>query len=205
MNSSERFVARVGDLLVEEVGDELVIYDRRADVAHCLGSVAGLVWHECEKGASLDEIAGRLVADDIVSSDEDASELAQAALAELVEKNLIETSGAGASLVSRRQALRTMAGVGAAAVVAPLIVSAAVPRSASAHGSLPTCKATGVACTPASTANAGNNCCTSNGDYCSSSGAGQKCVACVANGSTCFSDYQCCSGDCSTSTDKCIA
>ena len=123
------FTARRNDIVVDEVVDELLIYDRRADVAHCLGEIAATVWRTCEGGATLGEVAEQLVARDLADSSDDAAELADTAVAELVEKGLLKTSGIGADRVSRRQALRRMAGVGAAALVAPLVVSAAVPNS----------------------------------------------------------------------------
>src|SRR5690348_3245510 len=77
------------DLVVEGLGDELLIYDRRSDVAHCLGSTATLVWRTCEGGASLDDIAHQLTTYGIATSDEDAVEVAQIAVSELEEKGLL--------------------------------------------------------------------------------------------------------------------
>jgi hypothetical protein len=193
------FTARRNDIVVDEVVDELLIYDRRADVAHCLGEIAATVWRTCEGGATLGEVAEQLVARDLADSSDDAAELADTAVAELVEKGLLKTSGIGADRVSRRQALRRMAGVGAAALVAPLVVSAAVPNSAAAAGS---CVGLGVGCF---SANSVSNCCTML--YCNSSSV---CTTCLPNGdgSPCSADtaYQCCSGICNTTatTPHCV-
>jgi hypothetical protein len=201
-----------GDFVVEALGDELLIYDRRKDVAHCLGSAAALVWRTCEGGASLDEIARQTVAYGMASTDEDAIELAQAAVSELEEKGLLESRGVGADGVSRRHALRQMAGVGAAAVVAPLVVSAAVPKPADAAGSPATCASGNKQCSPAGTVNADNNCCPGAGTlnlYCAVTPP-SKCQPCVlagnapTDGTTCATlgaaNYTCCSGHCSATT-----
>ena len=189
------FTARRNDIVVEVVVHEVLIYDRRADVAHCLSEVAALVWRRCEHGATLDEIAAQIIAGDLAGSS-DATELAESAVSELVEKGLLETSTVGASRVSRRQALRRMAGVGAAAVVAPLVVSATVPSSAAAAAS---CAGLGVGCL---SANSLSNCC-SGLYYCNSS---KVCTNCLPNGEgspcTAGTAYRCCSGICNTSADS---
>ena len=191
MRPAPIFTAPRNDIVVDEVVDELLIYDRRADVAHCLSEVAALVWRTCEGGATLDGIAEQIVAHDLAGSSDDATELAQSAVSELVEKGLLEASGVRAGLVSRRQALRRMAGVGAAAVVAPLVVSAAVPKSALAHGSPPTCITHGSGgCSPHSSIYSSNNCCTAN-DYCSSNG---HCDTCITSTNFCSGSYECCPG-----------
>ena len=191
MRPAPIFTAPRNDVVVEELIDEVLVYDRRGDVAHCLSEIAATVWRTCEGGATLDEVAEQIVARDLAGSSDEAMELADTAVAELVEKGLLETSGVGASRVSRRQALRRMAGVGAAAVVAPLVVSAAVPNSAAAVGS---CAGLGVGCF---SANSVSNCCPML--YCNNSSV---CTTCLPNGdgSPCSADtaYQCCSGICNT-------
>jgi hypothetical protein len=123
MHSRSFYTARTDDLVVQELGDELLIYDRRTDVAHCLSSVAALVWRTCEGGASVDELVSGIGQRD---GYEDPQALVLAAVDELAEKGLLEGHPSDSSAVTRRQAIRRMAGVGAAAVAAPLIVSAAV-------------------------------------------------------------------------------
>ena len=186
------FTARRNDIVVEAVIDEVLIYDQRSDVAHCLGDIAAVVWRTCEGGATLGEIAEQIIARALAGSSDDATELANTAVSELREKGLLETSGVGAGLLSRRHALRRMAGVGAAAVVAPLVVSAAVPKSASAHGSPASCKSLGQACTGTDFAH--NNCCPgspSPGPFCSGT-----CQACFGFHVACTADVQCCSLNC---------
>lgn len=189
------FTARRNDVVVEDVSDELLIYDRRTDVAHCLSEVAALVWRTCERGATLGEIAEQISQRDLAGSGVDAAELANTAVAELVEKGLLETSGAAAAagLVSRRQALRKMAGVGAAAIAGPLVVSAAVPTAAFAAAS---CSSASGTCG----SETGYSCCT--GYVCSSLTRG-ICETCDFAGNPCTSSSDCCSGYSCPSTGLC--
>jgi hypothetical protein len=197
MQSAPIFTARRNDIVVEEVIDEVLIYDRRSDVAHCLSEIAALVWRTCEGGATLGEIAERIIVRDLAGSNDAAMELADTAVSELVEKGLLETSGVEASAaVSRRQALRRMAGVGGAAVMAPLIVSAAI-HPAAAFAS-PPCTAGGAQGCPNTACCTGYTTCTSThggSGYCCTSSYGAVCSG--TNAST-----ECCSSaglQCSTS------
>ena len=40
--------ARSEDLIVEELGEELLVYDMKADRGHCLSPVAARVWRRCD-------------------------------------------------------------------------------------------------------------------------------------------------------------
>ncbi|MEA2307610.1 MAG: hypothetical protein QOH43_4890, partial [Solirubrobacteraceae bacterium] len=141
--------ARTQDLIVEELGDELLVYDRRTDVAHSLNAVATAVWRGCDGATDLDALAAAIAPR---AGDEDAEALVLRALDELREKGLLEAQRAAAPGLSRRQALGRIAGVGMAAVAAPLIVSAAAPAPADA--ATPPCTAQHGACTATS------QCCT---------------------------------------------
>lgn len=140
MEKTAIYRARDEDLVVQELGNELLIYDRRTDVAHCLTETAASVWQACGQGATLDQLADSLVArtDASLGSREDAEAMVLRAIGELEEKGLLAGDVAPGN-VSRRQALGRMAGVGAGVLVAPLVVSAAVPKTAEAFGSPLTC------------------------------------------------------------------
>jgi hypothetical protein len=196
------FAVEADELVIDQVGDELLIYDRRSDVAHALSETAAVVWRRCAAGASLGHLAAAV---EPLLAGGDSEALALAALAELYEKGLllapVPTDG-----ISRRQVIRRMAGVGVAALAAPLVVSAAVPNSAAAVASpLGGCVPVGGSCNHAGTANAGNNCCTSTGAgqqlYCSSTSLCTQCLKSgqvPSGGCTSSNTYQCCSGACST-------
>lgn len=191
-------------LAVESVGDELLIYDRRSDVAHCLGEVAACVWTRCQGGASLDDLMGAVAP---LADAADAEALVLTALAELRERRLLEATGGAIGAVSRRDVLKRLAGVGAAAAMVPLVVSAAVPKPADALASITAnCQTTGGPCTVASSSTlVDNGCCSPTqsapGYYCNS---GKTCQACLAKGTTCTQTgaFMCCSGIC-TGSSKC--
>ena len=50
-------VARTEELGVEEIGDELLVYDQRSDQAHCLGSAAARVWRACDGTRTVEEFS----------------------------------------------------------------------------------------------------------------------------------------------------
>lgn len=119
-----RYFARRDELVVQTAGDDLLVYDQQVDTAHCLSASAAVLFRLCEGGIDRDELF------DQVSAFEGAldAEAAEIALAELEDLNLIrrESAHATESGISRRQAVQRIAGVGAAAFVAPFVVSAAV-------------------------------------------------------------------------------
>jgi hypothetical protein len=191
--SSTLFRARQDDIVVEQIGGDVLVYDRRADIAHCLGEAAALTWRTCDDGASLSEIAERIAAAGLASSDEAAAELADAAIAELAANDLLEPSSARTGLVTRRRALRRVAGIGAAAIAGPLVVSAAVPSAAAALS--PPCVANGAVCTSTST------CCTSTYTCGLKHGSSGTLACCIPGGGSCTNSSDCCgSTNCTSGT-----
>ena len=83
MRPAPIFTAPRNDVVVEELIDEVLVYDRRADVAHCLSEIAATVWRTCEGGATLDEVAEQIVARDLAGSSDEAMELADTAVQSL--------------------------------------------------------------------------------------------------------------------------
>lgn len=53
-------VARQEDLIVEELPDEVLVYDLNTDEAHCLNQTAALIWKNCDGQKSVGEIAASL-------------------------------------------------------------------------------------------------------------------------------------------------
>lgn len=153
--TNPRHTARTDDLVVQETGDELLVYDKRTDVAHCLTTVAAAVWRACAEGAEIDEIVHAVSATGVQG---DAETLALTALDELAAKGLLRASLADPGTISRRQALRRMAGASMAAAAVPLVVSAAVttPEAAASHP----CTASNTPCVDATTCCHGLQCAT---------------------------------------------
>src|SRR4051812_46783461 len=150
--TNPHYTARTADLVVQEIDDEILIYDRRNDTAHCLTAFAAAVWRRCERGAQLSDLVASAT---IPTRDGDAEAVVLRALSELSEKGLLDSAD---PRVSRRHALGRMASVGLAAASVPFVVSAAVP-TAEAAGSPNTCQQVGQSCSPGGTANPNNNCC----------------------------------------------
>jgi hypothetical protein len=117
-------LARNEALVVEELGDELLVYDLSRDEAHSLGTVAAQVWKACDGKTTIDELATQL------GLDRDAVVEAVEGLSTCML--LADTTEADASRLTRRGLSLKAAKLGAAAAAAPLIVSIAAPTAAMA-------------------------------------------------------------------------
>lgn len=115
------YVARTADLVVEELDDGLVVYDRRSDQAHWLDACTASVWRACRQSSGRPAIA-QIAGVDAASC--------QGALDQLVAIGLVET-GRSAGL-SRRAALVGAAKIGVAGSVAAPIITAVIPAAAAA-------------------------------------------------------------------------
>ena len=113
--------ARTADLLVEEFGDELLIYDQRSDEAHCLTSAASRVRGACDGSTPVERLGPALRLDEATVA---------RALEELDACGLLDSGPATG--VTRREATAKLARIGAAVVSAPLIYSIAAPAPAMA-------------------------------------------------------------------------
>ncbi len=135
MHASARVpLARSDELVVEELADELLVYDLKSDRAHSLSSVAARVWRECDGSTRVPAIAARLELDD---------QQVVEALDELARCDLL-ASGAQTDGFSRRDlTVKVMKGAAVAAVGAPMIVSIIAPARASAASPIPGCEAIG--------------------------------------------------------------
>jgi hypothetical protein len=121
-------LARDKELVVEELGNELLIYDLRTDEAHSLGEVATRVWKACDGRTKPDAISAQLGVDDATVAD--AIEHLRACNLLDVGPMVVDESGSD-GLTRRGLTLRAVK-LGAAAAAAPLIVSIAAPAAAMA-------------------------------------------------------------------------
>lgn len=145
---TSRPLARSQDLIVEELGDELLVYDESVDRGHCLSPEAARVWRRCDGKTPADGLSRQLGLD---------SDMVARALKELEDCDLLEAppelavDGAAAGSTRRELAVKT-AKVGAAAAVAPLIMSIVAPTAEAAlscelvGGCLDNCGGTGSGC-----------------------------------------------------------
>ncbi|HLJ67375.1 MAG TPA: PqqD family protein [Chloroflexota bacterium] len=107
--------ARRANLLVQEVGSDLVIYDQVSHQAHCLNETAAAVWLHCDGTKSTEELAT------LTGGSEEAVWMA---LERLGNANLLESTGKGAG---KMLALAVGAGV-----LLPVVESILAPTPAAA-------------------------------------------------------------------------
>ena len=114
--------ARESHLLVHQVEDEMVVYDRERKLAHRLNEAAAKVWSRLDGERTVGEIAGDLEVDESVVA---------LAVDHLASAQLVE-SGEPLS-VSRRAALRRVATAAAIGVLLPIVTSIPAPLAAMAQ------------------------------------------------------------------------
>lgn len=124
-------VARQKDLVVQEMPDEVLVYDMNANKAHCLNLTAAFVWRACNGNNSVEDIVKEFESTGKGKVTEDFVWLA---IDQLHENSLLENEivprFAGQS---RRQVIKT---IGLASMVAvPVIASLVAPQNALAAGS----------------------------------------------------------------------
>lgn len=141
LSNDERPLARKDNLVIKEAADELLVYDRERDTAHCLNQTAALVWRYCDGKRDVSAIKDRISKDLHTPVDEN---IVWCALEQLGRDRLLEERLIPPPLIagmSRRQMIRTL---GVAAVVAvPVVTSIVAPTPAQAVSCLPS----GSACT----------------------------------------------------------
>jgi hypothetical protein len=118
--------ARHQGLVVQEMPDEVLVYDLDSNKAHCLNSSAATIWKACDGTRSVTDIITEIERSGEGRVSEDFVWLA---LEQMQENDLLETQLTKRfSGQSRRQVLKT---IGLASVVAvPVIASLVAPKSA---------------------------------------------------------------------------
>lgn len=124
-------MARKTGLVIQEVPEEVLVYDMETNKAHCLNKTAALVWKSCDGSRSVPQIAdhvgklsGQQVTDDFVWLAID-----QLSSNDLLEKG-VEADFKG---ISRRDVIRR---IGLTSMVAlPVIASLVAPPTALAVAS----------------------------------------------------------------------
>lgn len=146
---------RSDGLVVEPLGEELLVFDSRTNEAHALGALASSVFERCDGRSTFTEVAAELSLSQ--------ADLLQV-LAQLHDRGLLGDAlaqPAAADGLSRRDAVRKAALLGAAAAAAPLIKSILVPTSAQAQSGCQATKLLGEPC--AQTCECVVGCCCSGG------------------------------------------
>lgn len=136
--------ARVEGLLIEELLDEVLVYDFKRDKAHCLNQTAALVWKYCDGQTTVSTMARNLQRDLNVNKVDE--KIVWHALDQLRRDHLLEEGLPASAMLggmTRRQMVRTL-GV-ATAIAIPLVTSIVAPTPVQAGGS--TCLNPGQPCT----------------------------------------------------------
>ncbi len=131
MNNPQNPVARKTGLVIQDVPEEVLVYDMNTNKAHCLNKTAALVWKSCDGTRSISQIAefigtqsGERVSDDFVWLAVD-----QLSANDLLEKP-VQPDFKG---ISRRDVIKR---IGLTSMVAlPVIASLVAPPTAMAVGS----------------------------------------------------------------------
>lgn len=127
-------------LVIDELPDEILVYDLERHKAHCLNQTSALVWKNCDGASSAAEIAARIQKEMMLSVTE---EMVWVALAQLEKLHLLEERIAlppALAGMTRREMVRRL-GI-ATAVALPLVTTIIAPTPAQAF----TCAGSGQAC-----------------------------------------------------------
>ena len=119
--------ARRHGIVVQEVLDEVLVYDQDRFQAHCLNQSAGTIWKLCDGQTGPEAIAAQASA--LLGSDVTV-EVVWHALYQLEDFHLLEPEGASLSAaapVTRRQLMTTLTRIG---IALPLVIGVAAPAAA---------------------------------------------------------------------------
>ena len=127
MNNPNNPMARQNGIVVQEMPDEVLVYDLDSNKAHCLNQSAALVWKSCDGSNTVADIVKQF--DGKVTED-----FVWLAIDQLNENGLLQNEVAPRFQgQSRRQVLKT---IGLASMVAlPVIASLVAPPNALAAAS----------------------------------------------------------------------
>jgi hypothetical protein len=126
--------ARQDGIIVRELDDEVLIYDRQRDQAHCLNRTAGFVWQHCDGRTRVATMARLLSGGTKTPVDESVVLLA---VNQLAERHLLEEpfNPPAEVRVSRRNLVLKYA---PAVLALPLVLSISAPTAAQAGTPTPT-------------------------------------------------------------------
>jgi len=140
-NKSEQIIpeARHDELIVQELTDEVLIYDEQQHKAHCLNQTAAVVWKQCDGKRDVRDIARRA---SVELGAPVGEEMVWLAVEELGKRRLLtERQNLGMAGTSRREMMKRL-GIGAA-IALPLVTTIVAPEAAQAAN----CSPSGSACT----------------------------------------------------------
>jgi Coenzyme PQQ synthesis protein D (PqqD) len=149
-------IARKEGLVIQELPDEVLVYDLDRDRAHCLNTTAAFVWQRCDGKKTTAQIARTLGQQFDCKVDE---KLVWLALDQLGRNHLLDRQPAPPPALMGMNRRTMVRALGLAAIVAiPVVTSIVAPTPAQAG----TCVGLGGACTVPAQCCAGLTNCTAN-------------------------------------------
>ncbi len=126
----EKPIARMEELVTQEINGELLIYDLRTNKAHHLTETAAFVWKNCDGTKSIEEIRKITSNHFKVDVNQDFISLA---LHQLSKNDLLKNEVKVIPEISRREVIKR---IGLATMIAlPIVASLSVPNTALASAS----------------------------------------------------------------------
>jgi hypothetical protein len=130
MKDESTVVPRRKPMIVRQLGDELLVYDKRSKKAYCLNRVAGEVWMLCDGSRTVGEIVRHFgtKSESVIDGN-----IVPLTLQKLQRSGLLESGSSGAKqieLPSRRSLLKKLGAASALAI--PIVTSILVPTPAEA-------------------------------------------------------------------------
>jgi len=122
-------LARKSDIFVENLPEEVVLYDKTNNKMHCLGKTAAAVWENCDGTRSVDDLAQIVEAKFGAPADRKVVLLA---LEELENADLLE---AGSGIVANTDLPSHREAVGKIALASTALVATIVASAPAAHAS----------------------------------------------------------------------
>lgn len=131
MNNPHNPVARKSGLVVQDVPDEVLVYDLDTNKAHCLNKTAAMVWQSCDGTRTVPQIAEHVGS---LSGEKVSDDFVWLAIDQLNESDLLERSvAADFKGMSRRDVIKR---IGLTSMIAlPVIASLVAPPTAMAAAS----------------------------------------------------------------------
>jgi Coenzyme PQQ synthesis protein D (PqqD) len=126
-------LARNDELVIQDLQDEVLVYDLKNHKAHCLNKTAAFIWNHCDGKTTTEDIAKMMTQEWHTPVTEDAVWFAMSKLskAELLQQRIVlPESRAG---MSRRSAIRRL---GLGALLIPVVMTIVSP-TAMAGASVP--------------------------------------------------------------------
>ena len=126
--NSQVALARHDELVVQELPDELMVYDLKHHKAHCLNKTAAFIWHHCDGQTTVTELADLLRQESGSPLDEDVVwyTLDKLSKADLLEGKLRPPVKDN---LSRRRMIRRLGAIAALPAVLSLVAPTALAQA----------------------------------------------------------------------------